>query len=343
MSVYTVGLVGLGSIAGMSYGEPADAATYNHAGGLRDCKGARLAAVADNNPRALAAFRQKWGATFPDLRYYNSIDEMMQGGVPDVVSVCVRGPDHYDVTMRVLEASPRLVFLEKPPTCSLAEMDALLAAAGKKKIPITVSYSRHWVPQVLRTEELVRDGLIGQVKQVIGFVGGPFLSFASHTTDLICQFAGYGPQAVYARGTAGSEAPAGYEPEPILQSMTIEFANGVIGVQCGCDTEHGGFYCDVIGTEGMVRTGIGQPLFGCNRKREPIDFSKLNMPPYVTVFTVAYEQIARHLSGGPLPACTNEDFAAVHEIGFAAIESVLTNRRIELPNVHRTRKIFANG
>ncbi|MBT5876435.1 MAG: hypothetical protein HOH43_23630, partial [Candidatus Latescibacteria bacterium] len=76
--------------------------------------------------------------------------------------------------------------------------------------------------------------------------------------------------------------------------------------------------------------------------RTPIDLSA-EMPENKSVFAVAYEQIARYLDGGALPDCTNDDFAAVHEVGFAAIESVNTGQHISIPNQRRDRLIFANG
>ncbi len=48
--------------------------------------------------------------------------------------------------------------------------------------------------------ELIRNGLTGRVTSVVGYCGGPLLSFGSHVTDLICQFAGSCPAAVFARG-----------------------------------------------------------------------------------------------------------------------------------------------
>ena len=339
---HKVGIVGLGNIAGI-YGEVGEAAPYSHAGGLESCKTVHFAAGADHDPKALERFRAKWSSTYPDLHYFDTFARMLDQEHPDIIGVCVRGPDHFDVMMQAIAASPKAIFLEKPPSCSLEQMDVMVAAAKKKNIPITVSYSRHWARHVMELEKLVKDGLIGQVRMVLGYVGGNVLSFASHTTDLICQFAGYCPTAVYARGSVPKEAPEGYLPEPQLDSMVIEFANGIRGVQVGCDTEYGGFYADVIGTEGMVRAGIYLPPFGCNRKYEPFDFTKLAKPFTQSVFTVAYDQIGGHLAGGPPPSCTNEDFITVHEIGFATIESILTDRRIELPNVNRTRKFFANG
>ena len=140
----------------------------------------------------------------------------------DIVAVCVRGPMHHQVTMEVIKAGPKAIFLEKPPTCSLQEMDDLIKSAGAKQIPITVSYSRHWSPHVMRLQELVQqEQLIGDVHTVIGYVGGTFLSFASHTTDLICQFAGYNPKSVMAQGhyRPDETVPAGYEGEPVVEGV----------------------------------------------------------------------------------------------------------------------------
>jgi len=340
--MYEVGVIGLGQIAA-GYGTPQDKAPYCHVGGIRFSRKVRLAAVSDVSEKARAAFKEKWGALFPDAKYYPSGAAMLQSEPLDIVAICVKGPLHHQVFMETVKASPRAIFLEKPPSCSLWEMDTMVAAAKAKSIPITVSYSRHWTPHVLRLAELVQEGLIGEVRSVIGYTGSAFLSFASHTTDLICQFAGYCPVAVYARGSVGGEAPAGYQPEPAMSGMLIEFANGVDGIQVGQDGAHGGFCCEVIGTEGRVRAGMYTPPFACKRDGTEIELSRHRMPEPASVLTVAYNQIADHLDGGPLPHCTDEQFITVNEIGFAGIESVITNRRVPVPNRNRTRRFFANG
>jgi predicted dehydrogenase len=339
--MYTVGIIGLGHIAAM-YGGPDDPAPYCHVGGIRRSGKVRLAAVADTSKDAREAFRARWGACFDGLRYSENFKDMWDAGGPDIVAVCVRGPHHFPVMMEVIQAGPKAVFLEKPPSCSLTEADAIIAAARAKNIRITVSYSRHWAPHVLRLQELVKDGLIGKVTKVVGYTGHTFLSFASHTTDLICQFAGYDPEAIFARGSAGKTAPEGYEPEPSLEASIIEFGSGVVGVQVGANGPYGGFYADVHGEKGYVRAGIYTPPFA-STQQGPIDLASLGMPANDSVFRVAYDQIADFLDGGPLPACTDANWHAVNELGFGGIESALTNKRIELPNKNRTRRIFANG
>lgn len=342
--MYTVGVIGLGNIAAM-YGKPDHAAPYCHVGGIRHSKLVRLDAVAELSPDATERFRGTWGSAFPDLHYFGDVDAMLTTRRLDIIAVCVRGPHHFAVMSQVMNHAnaPKAIFLEKPPTCSLEEQDKMLALSRAKGIPIVVSYSRHWSPKVMRMKELIDGGLIGKVQRVVGYVEHAFLSFASHTTDQICQFAGYCPVAVYASGiVAAQQVPAGYEPEPALKSMVIEMANGVVAIQTG-DGEHGGFYVDVFGDSGYARCGIYMAPYARDRAGKAIDLPALGFPPEISVFTVAYDQIARHLDGGPAPHCANEHWPLINEIGFAGIESVLTHSRVTLPNANRTRKIFANG
>lgn len=345
--MYNVGVIGLGSIS-MGYGSPGEPAPYCHVGGILQSNRVRLAAVADLSAERREKFRAKWGASFPDVHYYEEAGRMLAAEPLDIVAVCVRGPHHFAVTREVLASPCRAIFLEKPPTCSLVELDELLRLAQARSVPIIGSYSRHWAPHVLRLQELVAGGLIGEVKTVVGYCGGLFLSFASHTTDLLCQFGGYSPVSVGARGKVEPETaaktPAGAgEPEPSLDNLQVEFANGVQGFQVGAEGPHGLFYVDVFGTKGRVRAGMYLEPFAADAKNQPIDLTAHGLPANASVFKLAYNQIAAHLAGGPLPHCANADMRAVCEIGFGGIESALTGRRIALPNGNRARKIYANG
>ncbi|CAI6086377.1 Gfo/Idh/MocA family protein [Cohnella sp. JJ-181] len=339
--MYKVGVIGLGAIAAM-YATPASEHPYCHVGGIRQSGKVELAAAAELSEAAREKFAGVWGEAFPALRYYDGSAAMLEKEALDIVAVCVRGPYHYRVVMEAIEAGPRAIFLEKPPSCSLEEMDGMVEAAARKGIPVVVSYSRHWNPHILRLQQLVREGLLGEVKTVVAYCGHYVLSFASHTTDLICQFAGYEPEEVYARGTAKGDAPTGYEPEPTLDHMTIRFANGVTGVQVGGNGEHGSMYAEVFGEKGMLRVGMYTPTVLFDAQGQKLDLEPLQLPAPASVFTVAYDQIADYLDGGPLPHCTDAHFVAVNEIGFGAIESMHTGRAIPLPVPHRTRKVFAN-
>jgi predicted dehydrogenase len=339
--MYNVGIIGVGKIASYLDTPEADA-PYCHSGGIRLSKKVRLAAVADISPVALEAFQTLWGAYLPDVHQYGSAAEMLASENLDIVTICVRGPDHFDMAMQVLDHAPKAIFLEKPPSCSLDQMDQMVVKAKEKGTSVTVSYTRHWTPHIMRLQELVEEGIIGKVEQVVGYTGRPLVSYGGHTTDLICQFAGYCPKSVFATASRMEPAPEGFESEPHLGSMTIEFENGVTGFQIPTSGGQGDFYCEIYGTKGVVHAGMYIPPMIRLWEEGVLDNTKLGFPENRSVFTCAYDEIADYLGGGRLPNCTGERFTIVNEIGYAAVESIYTGNRIALPNQNRNRKIHAN-
>ncbi len=269
---------------------------------------------------------------------------MLESESLDIVAVCVRGPYHFAVMQNILRADIRAIFLEKPAGCSLREVDEMTAAAEAKGIPIIVDYSRHWVLHLLRLQSLVQNGLVGEVKSVIGYCAGTILSFAIHATDLICQFAGYDPVSVGAFvNPGGREMPEPYEPEPSIIGSTIRFKSGVQGFHVGNPGAMTGFSIDVLGSEGRLQAGMYIGTVMHDKDSKQIDNNTLGLPENASVFKVAYKQISDYLDGGPLPHCACDEYMAVNEIGFAAIESGLTEQTIELPCQNRERLIYANG
>lgn len=340
-TTYAVALLGLGRIAAM-YGKPEDPRSYCHAAGLMTCDRVRLAAVADPMEKGRAAFAERWGKALDGHRVHAGFAELWAAGPTDVVTVCVRGPEHFALMQEVIAAKPRHIILEKPPTCSLREADLLIAAAKTQGIPITVSFSRHWAGVNLHLQQAIADGLIGTVHTVIGYADEPLLSAAIHGFDALCQFSGRRPLAVTCTGRPGSETKPGYEPDPRLDTALVEFDGGVTGVLSGRRGEHGVFYVDVLGTRGHVRVGMYTPPVATVEGRR-LDLADLGLPEEASPFHNLYAQVAAHLDGGPAPHCTDAAWHQVNELGFAAVESLFTGSRQQIPLTRRDRRIFANG
>jgi|GEM_PF-529928 len=341
MKRYTVGLVGLGNIAAFKWGRPGDPLAFNHAGGLAVSERVELVGVADVSSEKLDRFRREWGPYLPAAACHESLEALLAAGVPDIAAIATPGVTHFALAMRALEAGCRAVFLEKPPTPSLAELDELLAAAARRGASVTVSYTRHWKPHVAGLERLVKGGLIGRVHKVVGHVGGSTLYFHGHVIDMICQFAGYEAEAVYAVGRAGPPAPPPYEADPVLGAMVVQFASGVTGVGVGAPGRFPpGFYVEVFGTGGSGTVGADVPASARDARGRAIDLAALGMPAERNAFAEAYDAIAAHLDGGPPPACSGPDAAAVSEIGFAAVASIQVGRPVELPCADRARRVW---
>jgi predicted dehydrogenase len=342
--MYRVGVIGLGAIAAR-YSNPDDAYPYCHVGGIRHSDSTELVAVADMSKERRDEFAEAWGPAFPDgsINYYETDAQMLESEDLDIVAVCVRGPHHFAVMQNVLKADLKAIFLEKPAGCSLTETDEMARISTERGIPVVVDYTRHWSPTLLRLQDMVRDGLVGEVQSVIGYCGGGILSFAIHNTDMICQFAGYDPAAVAAFIRTGGDAPEGYGPEPPVIASTIRFESGVQGFHVGNHGKTPAFAVDVLGSEGQLRAGFYLRPTLQDADGAVVDNATLGLPENVGPFRIAYEQITAHLDGGPAPHCSGSDWVAVNEIGFATIESGLTGERVDLPCAKRDRMIFANG
>ena len=337
--MYKVGIVGLGKIA-YSYSKPDEPYPYSHAGGIRLSDRVQVAAAADLDPERRDEFNADWGP----VTLYDDGQKMFDAEDLDIIAVCVRGPLHEKVTLAAIDAGPRVIFQEKPAGCSLAQVDNVHQAATDKGVLVVMSHSRHWGPPVLRMADLIRDGLVGDVRSVVGYCPGGPLSFSVHEIDMICQFAGYDPvQVSAATYVEEADVPDGYEIEPKVQGAFIRYESGTLGFHVGSKGPNGSFYVDVFGTEGRAFAPFyGVPkAWDADGKEIPED--RLDLPGKASPFLVAYEQIADYLDDGTMPDCGPDMYRPVNEIAFGMIESGISRETMPLPCPKRDRLIFANG
>jgi predicted dehydrogenase len=112
-----VAIVGTGNVA------------RSHAEALAAAGGdaAALVAVMDTDDRQLASFMTEFGVSAG----YRRLDDLLSVDPPDLVCICTPPSAHYPVALGCLRAGAS-VLVEKPPTISLREFDALAAAEGEE-------------------------------------------------------------------------------------------------------------------------------------------------------------------------------------------------------------------
>jgi len=333
---YRAGLVGLGNIAAL-YSNPEDTLPYCHAGGIRLAEGVELVAAAEPDAERLKSVGAEWG--IPGL--YSDAARMYQRENLDVVAVCAKGPLHTELGLQAIDAGVKVLFLEKPVGQSLANVDLLTERAQEKGVFVVASHSRHWGPHLIELARRIREGLLGEVASVTSYCQGGLLGFAVHNVDMLCQFAGYDPVSVFARGgKLDKEAPAGFEPEYHVDGALVEFASGMVGHFIGNPAKRPAFAVEVMGAQGFGRIGFyTEPeLFDADGK--PI---ALEMPEKKSPFEVAYAQIVDYLNGGPAPECGPDQYVPVNELVFGMIESINANTPVKLPNEKRNREIYCMG
>ncbi len=208
--------------------------------GTGQIEGARLVAVCDVVPERATAF-----ATRYDVPGFTSVDALLAGSDAEVIVVLTPSGSHADVTIAAARAK-RHVIVEKPMALTLADADAMIAAADAAGVRLFVVKQNRFNVPVVKARAALDAGRLG--KLVLGTVrvrwcrdqkyydndawrgtwaqdGGVIANQASHHVDMLGWF--MGPvESVHARS---ARALVNIEAEDTAVA-TIKFRNGALGI-----------------------------------------------------------------------------------------------------------------
>lgn len=140
-----VGVVGAGAIAQAC-----------HIPGYAANPDFELAAIADPCAESLAQVRAKW----PFGKEYSDYRKMIENEKPDVVSVCTPNKFHAEIAVFALEHGADIV-LEKPIALSVADGEAIKAAALRSGKRIFVCFSHRFNDMIGAARKALGEGRIG--------------------------------------------------------------------------------------------------------------------------------------------------------------------------------------
>jgi len=139
-------IVGCGGIA------PAHLEGYLHSG-----ESVKIVRLADQNLERANALIEKYGLT--DAQAIADYRDGLQ--VADVVSVCTPPGLHRDVAVAALQSGCH-VLLEKPMAPSLAECDAIIAAANQSGRLLSVVVQSRYISSIRNVIDMVKGGAYGK-------------------------------------------------------------------------------------------------------------------------------------------------------------------------------------
>ncbi len=139
-----VGLIGCGKVGQI------------HAAALRGVAEAELAAVCDVSAERARAFAERYGA-----RDYTDVDAMLREAKVEAVVIGTPHPLHAAPAVRAAEAGAH-VLVEKPLAATLADCDAMLAAADRAGVLLGVISQRRFYEPVRRMKDAIDAGKIGR-------------------------------------------------------------------------------------------------------------------------------------------------------------------------------------
>jgi|SRR6516165_6956427 predicted dehydrogenase len=127
-----------------------------------------LAAICDVNTQAareLAAANRIPAA-------YDNVSEMLAREKPDLVDICTPPKTHAKIAIQAIQAGCNTL-IEKPMAQTMAECDAIIAAARDSNVKVCVAHSDLFYYPFIEARKLVREGAIGTFRGMRIFLSTP--------------------------------------------------------------------------------------------------------------------------------------------------------------------------
>jgi len=142
---------------------------------IRNSKRSQLLAVASRDQKSAVEFAQTWQIP----RAHSSYEDILADPEIDVIYNPLPNSMHAEWSVKAVHAGKH-VLCEKPLANSLAEVDAMRAAAKQTGKIITEAFMYRHHPQTLQVKELIDSGIIGKIH----LISGSFTYVAARANDV---------------------------------------------------------------------------------------------------------------------------------------------------------------
>lgn len=141
---------------------------------------AEIAGICDADPARMQPVIEKF--QIPADRVFTKEKACLKAIQPDAVILCPATGRHAEYVELVAPFKTHIL-VEKPFAASLKDADAMIAAAKKNKVRMTINWPIRWSPCHVTAHRLVSEGAIGELQEVHHYGGnrGPLY----HTADKI--------------------------------------------------------------------------------------------------------------------------------------------------------------
>jgi predicted dehydrogenase len=332
------GVVGCGQVA-----------RYLHIPSYLNCPKARLVALYNHRLDTVADLQEK----LPEVAIWDDYERFLADSGVQLLSLCTPNAFHAEMAMAALRRGIH-VLVEKPMAVSLAEAQAMMAAAQDSRALLMVGHSRRYFPSYRQAFALLRDGVLGRLFQVQAALGhsgpldwsprgqwfvtaalagrGVIGDLAVHVADMLRFLTGQEVRQVAA-------LQASFEQREVEDNAVavLRLSGGALAVLSASWTLHGGIMDQVVlaGEEGILHVGVekGYPLVLHKATGERIVYPVADGVPQVDgalQLDMIAEFVEAVLGQRPNPIPGEEGYRAL-EICIALERSARTGQIIHLP------------
>jgi predicted dehydrogenase len=255
MAKYGVGIIGAGWVAG------------EYVKVFRDHPLTEVVGVYNRTPGKASALLRTHGV---EAREYASLDELFDDERIGIIASCTHPDTRREHCVRAAETGRHIV-IEKPVGLNLADTLAIRDAVAKAGVRTVTSFVLRWNPQFLTVQQLIADGILGDLVYGEADYWHPFkkiypgyASFVSkeisgsavvcggcHAVDILRFLGGEIVEVAAFSGPKRINQDFEYDPSIVA---SVRFANGAAGklsTVLDADTPYI-FNCRLFGTEGSI-------------------------------------------------------------------------------------------
>jgi predicted dehydrogenase len=130
-----------------------------------EASNSQLVAIASRRPGAAAETLAKYAPEAQGVKLYDHPEELLDGGEVQAVYLPMANREHAEWALQAI-AKGKHVLIEKPMALTVADIDAIEAAAKDKGVTVMEGFMYRFHPQHARVRELIASGIIGEVRLV---------------------------------------------------------------------------------------------------------------------------------------------------------------------------------
>jgi predicted dehydrogenase len=325
MSNYKAAVIGVGKPNQPFQKGGGHAIGHTHAGMFQRNASVELIAGGDINADNLKFFQEKFGVPQGFLDYR----EMLQVVKPDLVSIGTYVGLHRQIIEDCARAGVKGVVCEKPFLNAPADVEPVRKIVSETGLKVCVAHQRRYYPVMARTQQFIRDGVIGKVIcYMTGVEGWDLSEMASHWFDLIRMFHGDAPvKWVFGQARVGKLRGYGHAMEDHAVAY-FEFADGARAIVDGGRGLPNGINFVITGTAGTIRVlGEGSVVI------DTIAGQRVENVPakWNDAWDATLAGLIKWIEGGRAPVVAMDNALQTMEVNHAAYISALRGDRVDLP------------
>ena len=307
-------------------------------------EGLEVAAVYDVYAEGAQAVADSIGCDRAD-----SVEEIMSSDV-DAVAICSSTDTHVDLAVAAADAG-KTIFLEKPVSLNLAEVDRAVAAVEAAGVPIQIGFNRRFDPSHAAVQASVANGDVGELHMVkitsrdpepppIEYVkvsGGMFNDMTIHDFDVARFVTGSGIVEVYAKGAVRVDPAIGEAGDIDTAMILLTHEDGTLTY---IDNSRQAVYgydqrVEAFGSGGMVasenpRSNQTQLHTATGTCLEPVPYFFIER--YTQSYVNEWQAFVSGLESGTMPVGIIDGRAPL-VAGIAALRSHEENRPVQTSEI----------